>query len=320
MGYTPEGQRILSTGAESNSAEGNDVSKSSQQIIKFPLPEPRGFVSYAFFRMRHPNAAWGDYIREMDSLGYPMTCQEMLSEARIWTDSPDRDDEPVNGQFKSRVGSRVRIQSLDSTDFHRDDLYSAWSSRSTGWKSAEASFATFAKDRHKPTHVITGGTAGWEIFAGSESRVEDHAHEYDLVLNFTGYSLTRRSGRHTFPVDALKKYEDSGSQDVKTIARECVIDWHDGGAAPFPASFWVDLISVLKAEKWRALMFCIGGHGRTGTAIACCMVAMGHSADKSIKWVRTNYCKHAIETKTQEEYVYRVEKKLAKSVSPNKGK
>ena len=48
---------------------------------------------------------------------------------------------------------------------------------------------------------------------------------------------------------------------------------------------------------------CLGGHGRTGTALACLAVLTGTPADEAVAWVRANYCAHAVETEAQEALV-----------------
>jgi hypothetical protein len=48
---------------------------------------------------------------------------------------------------------------------------------------------------------------------------------------------------------------------------------------------------------------CLGGHGRTGTALACLAVLSGHPPDEAVAWVRTRYCPKAIETAEQEAFV-----------------
>jgi len=47
---------------------------------------------------------------------------------------------------------------------------------------------------------------------------------------------------------------------------------------------------------------CIGGHGRTGTLIAA-LVCVVHGNPKAGEWVREHYCKSAIETKEQVEFL-----------------
>ncbi|MDQ3106193.1 MAG: hypothetical protein M3Q68_00115 [Actinomycetota bacterium] len=48
---------------------------------------------------------------------------------------------------------------------------------------------------------------------------------------------------------------------------------------------------------------CLGGHGRTGTALACLAVLTGTPANDAVNWVRTNYCYKAVETDAQEQLV-----------------
>jgi hypothetical protein len=50
---------------------------------------------------------------------------------------------------------------------------------------------------------------------------------------------------------------------------------------------------------------CLGGHGRTGTALACIAVLGGHPADDAVAWVRERYCTKAVETAEQESFVRR---------------
>jgi len=51
---------------------------------------------------------------------------------------------------------------------------------------------------------------------------------------------------------------------------------------------------------------CLGGHGRTGTALACLAVLAGHSPADAVAWVRTHYCDHAVETDDQAAFVLTV--------------
>jgi protein-tyrosine phosphatase len=48
---------------------------------------------------------------------------------------------------------------------------------------------------------------------------------------------------------------------------------------------------------------CLGGHGRTGTALALLAVLAGHPSDDAVDWVRTHYCPKAVETDEQQAYV-----------------
>lgn len=51
---------------------------------------------------------------------------------------------------------------------------------------------------------------------------------------------------------------------------------------------------------------CIGGHGRTGTALAILAILTGHPAADAVAWVRANYCPKAVETVDQEAFITRL--------------
>jgi protein-tyrosine phosphatase len=53
----------------------------------------------------------------------------------------------------------------------------------------------------------------------------------------------------------------------------------------------------------RVELGCLGGHGRTGTALACLAVLSGCSPADAIAWVRGHYCDKAIETDAQAAFV-----------------
>ena len=53
---------------------------------------------------------------------------------------------------------------------------------------------------------------------------------------------------------------------------------------------------------------CYGGHGRTGTALACLAVLTGVPESEAVTWVRANYCRAAIETEEQSAFVANFER------------
>jgi hypothetical protein len=61
---------------------------------------------------------------------------------------------------------------------------------------------------------------------------------------------------------------------------------------------------------------CIGGHGRTGTILACWAVLDGMTAKDAIDYIRKNYCHDTIETITQEWWVEWFEAKLLGKDAP----
>ena len=72
--------------------------------------------------------------------------------------------------------------------------------------------------------------------------------------------------------------------------------------------FWVALVEDIRRAGYKRISTqCVGGHGRTGVQLAILyhMLVGGDYADANalIKHVRGLYCHHAVETKSQQQYV-----------------
>jgi protein-tyrosine phosphatase len=60
-----------------------------------------------------------------------------------------------------------------------------------------------------------------------------------------------------------------------------------------------------RAATERVEIACAGGHGRTGTALACLAILDGVPAVTAVAFVREHYDQHAVETPSQRHYVAR---------------
>jgi RimJ/RimL family protein N-acetyltransferase len=82
------------------------------------------------------------------------------------------------------------------------------------------------------------------------------------------------------------------------------LDWPDFGVPSDERALLAALRGVLARARIgeRVEIGCIGGHGRTGTALAVLAVLTGCAGGKAVAWVRSNYCAHAIETAEQEAF------------------
>jgi hypothetical protein len=83
------------------------------------------------------------------------------------------------------------------------------------------------------------------------------------------------------------------------------LDWPDFGVPDDAAQVMAGLRSSLdraRAQR-RVEVGCLGGHGRTGTALACLAILCGYPPVEAIRWVRANYCVDAVETAEQEAFV-----------------
>jgi hypothetical protein len=50
---------------------------------------------------------------------------------------------------------------------------------------------------------------------------------------------------------------------------------------------------------------CVGGHGRTGTVLACMAVLAGVPPEQAVSWVRERYCPRAVQEPAQQYWVER---------------
>ncbi|MBA2607942.1 MAG: protein phosphatase [Actinobacteria bacterium] len=83
------------------------------------------------------------------------------------------------------------------------------------------------------------------------------------------------------------------------------VDWPDFGVPSDPAAFRGALAGALQrvSRGERVELGCLGGHGRTGTALACLAVMAGEPPSTAIDWVREHYCGDAVETDEQRSFV-----------------
>ena len=79
------------------------------------------------------------------------------------------------------------------------------------------------------------------------------------------------------------------------------LDWPDFDLPADKGAIRESLIDLLdRARSGECVEAgCLGGHGRTGTALACLAVLAGHPDDGAVNWVRANYCSDAVETPEQ---------------------
>ena len=160
------------------------------------------------------------------------------------------------------------------------------------------------KHDHFPQQVIDGKT--WGIWCGKATDVEYSVgqcnDEFDLLINLTGRSIKGRD-RHIIPIASMKKWETGPIQTP-----EMILDWPDFGIIDWPLEFWLELMTHIEENDMNVCVFCVGGHGRTGTAIcAMLIVGLNYTALQAVQWLRKNYCKKVVESKAQVDYLYNLE-------------
>jgi protein-tyrosine phosphatase len=83
------------------------------------------------------------------------------------------------------------------------------------------------------------------------------------------------------------------------------LDWPDFGVPTDLIQVTITLRSLLeRAGQGQAVEIgCIGGHGRTGTALACLAILSGLPGEEAVAWIRDQYCSEAVETAEQADFV-----------------
>lgn len=98
------------------------------------------------------------------------------------------------------------------------------------------------------------------------------------------------------------------------------IDWRDYGMpTDYEIAFHQISDAYNKAKSGQIVEIgCIGGHGRTGTILACMAVLDGMTPDEAVKHLETVYCHLIIETNEQEWFVHWFEARLHGKPTPAK--
>ncbi len=119
----------------------------------------------------------------------------------------------------------------------------------------------------------------------------------DAIIDCAGVAP---KGGSSFVESNVRKYRNLNTKPQRDHIR---LHWQDYGTPPVGRDFWTRLLALLP-KKGQILVCCMGSHGRTGTAMACLMVASNlWTASEAIDYVRRNHCKEAVETNAQETYI-----------------
>jgi hypothetical protein len=91
------------------------------------------------------------------------------------------------------------------------------------------------------------------------------------------------------------------------------LDWPDFGvpSAVAAADALIEAAFARARNGERVEVACVGGHGRTGTVLACIAVLAGIPASEAVRWVREHYCERALQEPAQEYWMQRFAERRA---------
>lgn len=144
------------------------------------------------------------------------------------------------------------------------------------------------------------------VVAGAQGGAINYG-EADIVVDLAGGTLRAFKSASSSVLSGTEWLVSALSATVKH-PDTLFVEWPDMGIPRVGPRFWRELYSITP-DKTRVVFACVGGHGRTGTALACYIAASMTEVPDAvdlIRLVRKLHCGHAIETKAQDDYIARV--------------
>lgn len=151
--------------------------------------------------------------------------------------------------------------------------------------------------------ILTLGKA--TVYAGG-SRDLDICDDWSLVVNFSGYSDNSPFAHAWGQAGKLCKGFMKAMDLQYQYLPELEIYWGDGKAPELTLDEWKALITDISKVKGKVFLHCVGGHGRTGTALAVIahLTNMNYGDHEGIvQFLRASYCEKIVETTKQTEYL-----------------
>lgn len=151
--------------------------------------------------------------------------------------------------------------------------------------------------------VFTIGSC--QVHGGRETDVLREAGRFQVVISLLGRMRATPSRFH-ISQGARRVFANLSAYQQRRNNILC-IDWPDMEAPDLDRQFWESLVLDLKNVQGDAAIFCMGGHGRTGTALSALIQVSGYepalASGDVIQWVRYTYCQDAVETSSQVDYL-----------------
>jgi len=156
-----------------------------------------------------------------------------------------------------------------------------------------------ASCKHKNGALVLQTSTGVLLSGSSASMSTDH--KVDYVIDMNGHYPMTPSQTISGTKNILSKLSKflMKEEDFPEVLR---VKCKDFSSPEVSHDMWIELLKILPKGA-KVLCTCQGGHGRTGTALASILAADRYTASEAIAMVRKHYCKEAVETESQENYI-----------------
>lgn len=208
-------------------------------------------------------------------------------------------------------------------------------------------YGSYSDKHTKAPVTGTGNYSGPSLYGGTATRSHytdngaysgtgtvvytQHDHDGEPLFDVDGITIGGGSGQGKHvecPTDLLvdiaaydwgvkgpeTRYRSTGKWEVLDSffprqPTKLSVKWPDRDPPPFTPEFLSKVIELVRKDnpKGHIVFSCVGGHGRTGTALAAVRILhLNEKAAQAIAWVRKHYCDRAVESKEQVSWLYRI--------------
>jgi hypothetical protein len=156
---------------------------------------------------------------------------------------------------------------------------------------------SYGLDCHAGTPFVFSDPVSGIRFYGGSTRLGVEYEPNDLLV------ILNRS-KPCSPISASFEVPKSLQNSVDWIE----IEWVDYQPSTLTKEQWLNIVELFRNRKQNVVIYCTGGHGRTGTALAILAYLMGviPKYDDPVKWIRDHYCEECVETKSQIAYIEKI--------------
>lgn len=171
------------------------------------------------------------------------------------------------------------------------------------------------KNIHKTCHkgpVLVLESRGLVIYGASANEADENFYDFNLVISLDWC-------RPKYPQSNLTSIGFQRLTNSDNFTEHMILKWPDMGVPTLTKEFWIELAYQLRKKgrdkerfykKYKVMIHCIGGHGRTGTALAIltnlCSDKISNPEfhdSKLLEIIRAKHCEKAVETARQIDYI-----------------
>lgn len=167
-------------------------------------------------------------------------------------------------------------------------------------------------DCHTGHNLIFKTVEGIEVWAGGKSRDGGWHKMSPLPALAMGPSETLGTWKMGEKTEVPEGWLCEQELTNATLPHMFSLDWPDYSIPSVSKEFWYAAIKDIRANNIKSISTqCAGGHGRTGVQLAILAYLLGTEEERAawpdasalIQWVRSMHCTHAVEAKSQQEYI-----------------